>query len=384
MTTSDDFGSEPLIPSEETPSSGMESETREFLEDSDSAGLPDLFSAIANVNGSVMLIGGTDTGKTTFGAAVAKTAYAAGRRVAVVDADSGQSEIGPPGTLGLGVPEAPFSRLSDLKPRALAFIGSTSPPGFLLEWVIGVRHLTDRAHELGAEIILVDMPGLVSGTVGCRLQQVVAEAIHPAAYVLFERNKELRTLRRGLPPGRLYRPALSPKAHAKSPTVRALRRSKRFAEYFHEAEEWELPVDQRIVRGGTLFLGRPLRPAALESLQQNLTVRLVHVERGIDGVRVITAGPASPVDRTALARRLGSQKLIWLEAQRLTGLLVGLLDRWGETVAVGCIKRVDFRRRILKIVTPWLDPEAIGGFVWGVARTNPLGKEYPPLKRGEV
>jgi polynucleotide 5'-hydroxyl-kinase GRC3/NOL9 len=331
-----------------------------------------------------MLIGGTDTGKTTFGAAAAKAAFAAGRRVAVVDADSGQSEIGPPGTLGLGFPEDPFVRLSDLKPRALAFIGSTSPPGFLLEWAIGVRQLTDRAKQLGAELVFVDMPGLVSGPVGCRLHQAVAEAVRPDAYVLFERNKELRAMRRGLPPGRLFRPEISPNAHAKSPTVRALRRSKRFADYFREAREWELPVDRGILRGGTLFLGRPLRPAALDAIQQNLAVRLIHVEHGIEGVRVVTAGPPSPTDRAALSRRLNSQKLLWLEAQRLTGLLIGLLDQHGETAAVGCVKRVDFRRRTLRIVTPWLDPDAVGGFVWGIARVNPSGKEYPPLKRGEV
>lgn len=343
----------------------------------------EIVEQLAATQGVVLLIGATDTGKTTLCRAVADAVLAAGRRIAVVDADSGQSEIGPPTTLGLGLPEAAFTRLSDLKPRALAFVGSTSPPGYLLEWALGTRFLADRAGDLGAQVVLVDTPGLVSGPVGLRLQQAIAEAIQPAAYVLLERKRELRTLQRGLPPGHIHRPGVLPAVRKKTPTVRSLRRTAKFAQYFEDAREWELPVDEGIIRGGLLFLGRPLRPPALESLQEQVPARLLHVEQDEDGVRVITAGNPSREAKAALSQRFG-RRVVVLEAGRLKYLVVGLLDLDGETVAIGSVQRVDFRRRRLRIATPWLDPDAIGGFIWGTARVTPEGKELEALRRGEI
>ncbi|MBW3623107.1 MAG: hypothetical protein KY468_06815 [Armatimonadetes bacterium] len=338
---------------------------------------------VAATDGIVMLIGATDTGKTTFCKAVAEATLAMGRRIAIVDADTGQSEIGPPTTLGLGIPETAFHRLSDLRPRALAFIGSTSPAGYLLEWASGTRFLTDRARALAADLILVDMPGLVSGPIGLRLNQGVAEALQPSAYVLLERKHELRAIGRGLPPGRMLRPGIPPQVHAKTGTVRSLRRATRYAQYFQDAREWELPVDRGILRGGMLFLGRPLRPSVLEALQESLSVRLLHIEKDEDGVRVVTAGAPSKEERAILTQRFGRRTML-LEASRLRHLVVGLLDRDGATVGIGSVHRVDYRRRRLRLVTPWIDPEAIGGFIWGTARVTPEGKELEALKRGEI
>jgi polynucleotide 5'-hydroxyl-kinase GRC3/NOL9 len=339
---------------------------------------------VARTEGVVVLIGATDTGKTTFCKTVADAALDRGRRVAIVDADSGQSEIGPPATLGLGIPETPFDRLSDLKPRALAFVGATSPPGYLLEWANGTRFLVDRGRELGADLILVDMPGLVTGPIGLRLQQGTAEAVQPSAYVLLERKRELRTIQRGLPPGPVYRPGVLTTVRRKTATVRALRRTARFAHYFRDAREWELPVDGVMLRGGLLFIGRPLRAPLLEEAQNQLrSVRLLHVEQDEDGVRVLTAGSPSKEDRDFLVQRFGKRALL-LEAGRLKHLVAGLTDRRGETVAIGTIQRVDFRRRRVTVLTPWIDPGAVGGLIWGTARVTPEGKELEPLRRGEI
>jgi polynucleotide 5'-kinase involved in rRNA processing len=170
----------------------------------------------------------------------------------------------------------------------------------------------------------------------------------------------------------------------KSPTVRSLRRSARFSHYFSDAREWELPLDRGILRGGGLFTGRPLRGPLLEEAQGHLrSVRLLHVEQGEDAVRVLTTGAPSGEDRSYLLQRFG-KRILLLEAGRLKHLVVGLLDREGEAVAIGTVQRADFRRRRLTVRTPWIDPEAIGGLVWGTARVAPDGKELDPLRRGEV
>ncbi len=345
--------------------------------------LADAVERLAQADGVFLIIGATDTGKTTFCAEVVRAAGAKGRAVAVVDADTGQSEIGPPTTLGLGIADREIARLSDLRPRGLWFIGSTSPPGFLMEWAIGTRALVDRAKSLSAPLILVDTPGMVQGPMGARLQLGLAAAIHPDSCVLMEREGELQTIERGLPPCLRLWPELSTAIHAKTPTVRSLRRVANYARYFEDAREWELPVDRGIVRGSALFTGRPVRPAALATLQQKVRTRLLHIERNEDGVRVIAAGPLSPEETIALSERFRAPVRA-LESSRLAGTALGLLNAEGETAALGILKRVDYRRRRLRVVSPWLEPDALSGFVWGVARVKPTGEELPPHRRGDL
>src|SRR5215510_7120516 len=81
---------------------------------------------------TIMLLGATDTGKTTFLTWLANILLAQEQRLAIVDADVGQSSLGPPTTIGLGVVAAPFQSLQELMPVGLFFVGSTSPRSHLL------------------------------------------------------------------------------------------------------------------------------------------------------------------------------------------------------------------------------------------------------------
>jgi polynucleotide 5'-kinase involved in rRNA processing len=75
-------------------------------------------------------VGGGDpreAGKATFTAGLANQFLARRHRVGIVDAAVGQSEIGPPATVGLGVVRAPLTRSGDAETVGFAFIGVTSP-----------------------------------------------------------------------------------------------------------------------------------------------------------------------------------------------------------------------------------------------------------------
>ena len=60
-----------------------------------------LTAAVADAAVTVV-IGEVNSGKTTLVARLASALFARGRSVGVLDADVGQSEIGPPTTVGLG------------------------------------------------------------------------------------------------------------------------------------------------------------------------------------------------------------------------------------------------------------------------------------------
>src|SRR5215467_9766814 len=81
--------------------------------------------------GCIVLLGGIDSGKTTFGLSLAEAARQRGMRVAYVDADIDNSTVGPPGCVGLKFCEGleHVDGQSIARADALAFVGSITPQG---------------------------------------------------------------------------------------------------------------------------------------------------------------------------------------------------------------------------------------------------------------
>src|SRR5215510_11503725 len=77
--------------------------------------------------GVILFVGASDAGKTTLVAALASELASRGARVGIVDSDVGQSEIGPPSTVGLGEVAGPLTRPAEARLVALQFVGVSSP-----------------------------------------------------------------------------------------------------------------------------------------------------------------------------------------------------------------------------------------------------------------
>jgi polynucleotide 5'-hydroxyl-kinase GRC3/NOL9 len=139
--------------------------------------------------GLVLLIGGPDTGKTTFFRTLAYEANKSSLKVGLVDADVGQSTIGPPTTIGfLGLP-SPSGDIS--QPEALYFVGDNSPRGHLLETITGTRKMVDTAFKRGYRLVIVDTTGMISPPQGEVLKYHKINLISPTHIVTFERGSEL-------------------------------------------------------------------------------------------------------------------------------------------------------------------------------------------------
>lgn len=143
--------------------------------------------------GTIALLGGIDTGKTTFGLGLAEAARSRGISVAYVDADIGQSTVGPPACVGLKYCNALVKVDAGSVARAdeLGFVGSPSPEGNLLALVTATARLVNRAREAGCEIVIVDTSAMVSGVYAEILKYHKLDLIRPASVVGFQRGQEL-------------------------------------------------------------------------------------------------------------------------------------------------------------------------------------------------
>jgi polynucleotide 5'-hydroxyl-kinase GRC3/NOL9 len=155
-----------------------------------------LVDEAARIKHTVVLLGGIDSGKTTLARSMLEAALAAGRASALVDSDVGQKTVGPPATVTLKILRSPGDLAAEILGDAneLSFVGSTSPEGHLLSVVTSVARLTQRARALGAEFVVVDTTGLVSGVYGQILKYHKIEMVGPDLVVGLQRGEELQPL----------------------------------------------------------------------------------------------------------------------------------------------------------------------------------------------
>ncbi len=153
----------------------------------------DLAERLASVGGVVMMVGGPDTGKTTFSRVLAGAALKLGRSVAYIDSDLAITSVGPPTCIGLKWLHSDkdldeLSAADDLR-----FVGAIAPDRFRLQHVAGVASLVNSARS-EADLIVVDTSGSVSGVIGQTLKYHKVELVHPDVVVAMQRGAEIEPL----------------------------------------------------------------------------------------------------------------------------------------------------------------------------------------------
>lgn len=148
---------------------------------------------LGDVTGVVMLIGATETGKTSLAKLLVLDAIDAGRSVAYVDGDVASTGAGPPGCVGLKYVKSAADLESTAPPSEMRFVGSTSPQGVVLPHVVAVASLVDIARPR-ADLVILDTSSVVSGVVGQTLKYHLWELTQPTLGVALQRGEELEPI----------------------------------------------------------------------------------------------------------------------------------------------------------------------------------------------
>jgi polynucleotide 5'-hydroxyl-kinase GRC3/NOL9 len=200
----------------------------------------------------IVIVGAADTGKTSLAARLAG-ALAARARVAVVDTDVGQSEIGPPTTIGLGEVAGPLVRLRDASLLALEFIGDTSPVRHIGPTADAAGRLVRRALAAGFAHVIVDTGGLVQGGLGIALKRAKVRAADADLVLVVQRRDESEAVARALEArerAAVLRVPASPAATRRTPVQRRRHRDRALAQYMTAAAPVEVALE-RVQRGPT-------------------------------------------------------------------------------------------------------------------------------------
>jgi polynucleotide 5'-hydroxyl-kinase GRC3/NOL9 len=287
----------------------------------------DVLDALEKEKGTVILLGATDTGKSTLAKFLVTHLCKRGLKVAFVDADIGQSFLGPPTAIGLSL----FERAPDWESsqsQEIFFVGSTTPEGHFPTHLKGVKKMADKAITSGAEMIVVDTTGFIFGEGGKELKRRKIELISPHFLFALQRSGEIENileLYKDHPIYRIRRLPLSDNVRLRSMEERRNYRAKKFHTYFEESATKEL---------------------IMEGIQ-------------IQGEALDSRGFFIPPD--------------W--ALRINGLLIGLKDIRDDTLALGIIENYVEEEKRLRIITPLNDLEKLKSIQCGSLKLTPSFEE---------
>ncbi|MEM3103804.1 MAG: Clp1/GlmU family protein [Candidatus Nitrosocaldus sp.] len=134
----------------------------------------------------IMLVGATDTGKSTLATYISNIAVAEGLSVGIIDSDIGQGDIAPPACMGSCIVREQVLDLRDLDADMYYFIGRITPAGVEDHLIRGVMHLLNH---LNADMVVVNTDGYV-GDQGLRYKARMAEAINADLIVMLGEEEE--------------------------------------------------------------------------------------------------------------------------------------------------------------------------------------------------
>jgi polynucleotide 5'-hydroxyl-kinase GRC3/NOL9 len=324
---------------------------------------------------TIMLLGATDTGKTTLLTWLAHTLQGQGRRIAIVDADVGQSSLGPPTTIGLGVITQPFQSLQEVMPAALYFVGSTSPQGHLVPMIVGTKRMVDRAQRLEVDQVIIDTCGFVGAGGGQRLKHYQISLVNPDMVVCLQRAQECESILLGfryLQQPRILRFHAAFACRRRSMEARRLHRERALQQYFAKprivALSWDdlNLIDTPIGGGVPCDVGRQMHHEHLRPPE------ILWAERRDGELRLVTRARLSPGTVAELESAVGMRIRNWI-AEELHGTLVGLLDEAGEALGIGVLRRIHFARHHLEVLTA-AELEGIRGLQWSRTRLGSRGE----------
>ncbi|MDH5782324.1 MAG: Clp1/GlmU family protein [Candidatus Bathyarchaeota archaeon] len=301
----------------------------------------------------VVVMGEVDSGKTSFCTYLANKALRKERRVAIIDADLGQSDIGPPSTIG-------FSRLTlpTLDPFLLNaenayFIGTTTPNGALNKVIDKLAKMKDEGLKKAVDFLVINTDGWVVGEEAVQYKLRLAKRIAPSVVVGIQQQNELTPILSALKGIKVISiespPAIKKRDREKRKSLRELS----YKKYLKGAKVQSFPLSWVKVEGIPFGTGVTPSERRLEKIRSKLEVNLLYCEETLN-LTVVVLEKNQWIDEEQipnLEEELGKKVKLIQEGDE-QGLLVGLHDEEEKFLGIGILNKIDYGRHVIQVCTP--------------------------------
>ncbi len=144
-------------------------------------------------NRTIIIVGSTDSGKSTLSSYLLNLGISRGLSVGVIDADVGQGDLAPPGCIGGKIFKEQIFDLRDFEADFYGFVGTNSPRGVGHVVLSEINRVRDRLAKATIDFYIINTDGYVSGD-GYLSKVDIIRDIDPAAIICFDGVNGTQTL----------------------------------------------------------------------------------------------------------------------------------------------------------------------------------------------
>ncbi|MET1100894.1 MAG: Clp1/GlmU family protein [Pyrodictiaceae archaeon] len=305
----------------------------------------------------VMVLGPTDSGKSSLVAFIANRAIMRGYKVGIIDADVGQSDIGPPTTVSAAIPQRPILWLRELEPLLIRFIGSITPQKVEWKIVTAIVDLYWRLKEHGVDMVLIDSDGWFSELKSIEYKLEALRLLGGGSIVVLpgtqpEAKRDLLAIIERARPGNCDIMKL------RTPIIRRIRRreerrilrAEAYRKYFSRCIKQQVSLDSVSTSG--------FYPLALSQYKTSHPELYKLVGEDLGGLLIsssaiyIVLKEQAPREKLAKIVEVIGDKAKIVTSDKLKGLLLALHDESGIERALAILTDIDLEKHLIEICTP--------------------------------
>jgi len=302
---------------------------------------------------TVMVMGGVDSGKTSFCTYLANKALKRRGKIAIIDGDLGQSDIGPPSTIGFGFVTTPIKDLFEMEAENAYFVGLTSPSRAVNRVIEGLNTLKGRVLETGINFLIINTDGWIEGEDAAGYKVRLTERVAPNIVVGIQQGDELTPILTALKGTKTLIIDSPPMIHKRNREKRKVLRDLSYKKYLKEARVQSFPLNWVKVEGAPFGTGVPLTTEQMEKVRKSLGISLVYGEETPTTFFVVLKGDQWVNEELMKRIEEGFGKTVkMIREGEEQGLLLALLDALGNFLGIGVLCGVDYKRRVMKVYTP--------------------------------
>ena len=302
-----------------------------------------------------IVLGGVNSGKTSFCTYLVNKIIDKKRTVAVLDGDLGQSDVGPPCTVAYAFATKPIAELQELDAENAFFVGVTSPKDAVSRTIEGLISMKEEILNRTTDFVAVNTDGWVEGEKAVEYKTRLVEKLKADVIFCIQQGDELRLL---LDAFQEFSTVMIESPTTVMQRSREKRRSLRELNYINylansKVKSWFL--DQLVVEeDNVLGLSQNYRGTKeAGKVREILEMEPLHLAELSDTV-VIAIKKTCSVSSSAIekAEEITGKKIRLIHQGEEAGLLLGFYDGQKRFLGIGVLREVDYLRRKLKAFTP--------------------------------
>jgi len=333
---------------------------------------------------TAIVLGTVDSGKTSFCTYLVNNLLREKRKLAVLDGDLGQSDIGPPCTVAYTFVTKPLTDLFNLELENAFFVGVTSPSAAINKVIEGLVTLKRQIAEDSPDFLVVNTDGWVEGEDAVNYKARLVEELNPDIVFCIQQKDELAPLLNAL---EKFKKVVVESPMAIRQRSREKRKSLRelgYIKHLKNAKVQSFPVSWlKIEDDWLLGLDRAsgnVRYA--RKVYELLGMKPLHFAELPDKICIVV-GRGRWVNRDNIKKveEFTKKKVVIVRKGEEAGLLTALYDQKRKFLGIGILYEVDFLRKTLKIYTSV--SENVSSVAFGRVKLDKNMKDIPVFAEEE-